>query len=313
MGIREVKNRVFHTKNPILFNIRQWLLGLSFVENIAFHANMSDYDYIKMKYKERFGVEPDLDNPKNFNEKNNWRKLYDRKEIYTSMVDKYRVKEIINERAGEQYAFPIIGVWNRPEEIDWNALPNKFVLKCNHAGGVLVCRDKTKFDTKNAIKILRKTQRVNYFIRSREWPYKDVEKKIVAEQYMGENLIDYKNYCFNGELKYTLVWQNHSKIDGQKPEAHFCGAYDRDWVRTDMEIDYPSDDVMIEKPDGYDEMVMVAEKMSENIPFVRVDCYLIDGKPYVGEMTFFPWGGFQKFKDEKWNDYLGSLEELPKP
>ena len=128
---------------------------------------------------------------------------------------------------------------------------------------------------------------------------------------MGENLIDYKNYCFDGKLMYTLVWQNHSRKDGLKPDAHFCGMYDRTWQKTDMELNYPTDDILVEKPKCYDELVLVAEKMSQGIPFVRVDCYIIGNSVYVGEMTFFPWGGFQSFKDEKWNNFLGSLEKLP--
>lgn len=309
--MRKLFRNIMHSKNLVLFNIRQWLLGFSVIEKIAFHANMSDEDYIKMKYKERFGVEPNLVEPKNFNEKNNWRKLHDRQPIYASMVDKFKIKDIIAKKAGTEYAFSLLGVWDKPEQIEWESLPDTFVLKCNHAGGVLVCRDKSVFDKKKAIKVLRKNQKINYYIRSREWPYKYVEKKIIAEQYMGENLVDYKNYCFNGKLLYTLVWQNYSREDGQKPEAHFCGAYDISWIKTNLELNYPTDDVMINKPEEYDDMVSVVEKMSKGIPFVRVDCYIIAGRVYVGEMTFFPWGGFQNFKDEKWNDYLGSLEKLP--
>ncbi len=305
------KEKLFHTKNPLLFTLRQWALGFSFIENIAFHANMSDEDYICMKYKERFGVLPDLKNPKNFNEKNNWRKLHDRKNLYTLMVDKYRIKGVITKRVGSEHMFQLLGVWDYPRQIEWERLPDKFVLKCNHAGGVVICRDKSQFDKKSAIKKLVREQKTNYFVRSREWPYKNVEKKIIAEQYMGENLIDYKNYCFDGKLAYTLVWQNHSRSDGMKPEAHFCGAYDREWDKTDMMLDYPSDEVLIEKPNCYDVMVEVAERMSQNIPFVRVDCYIVDHRVYVGEMTFFPWGGFQKFKDERWNLKLGNMERLP--
>ena len=151
----------------------------------------------------------------------------------------------------------------------------------------------------------------DYFPMSREWPYKNVERKIICEQYMGENLTDYKNYCFNGKMLYSFVWKNESRADGRKPEAFFCGAYDREWKKTGIDIDYPSRTDVIDKPDCYDEMVVIAEKMSAGIPFVRVDCYIINNHVYVGEMTFFPWGGFQKFKDEYWNDYLGQLEKLP--
>lgn len=306
MSIKKLYINLKHTKNPVLFRLRQWALSFTLIENLAFHAKMPDEKYIRMKYKERFGVYPDLDHPRNFNEKNNWRKLHDRKAIYTSMVDKYKVKTIIAERVGAEHTFQLLGVWDKPEQIDWDSLPDQFVLKCNHSGGLLVCRDKVLFDRKSAVKSLKKMQRINYFIRSREWPYKNVQKKIVAEEYMGENLIDYKNYCFGGKLLYTFVWKNHSRKDGLKPVAHFCGAYDREWIKSGIEIDYPVDDAVIKKPICYEEMVEVAERMSKDIPFVRVDCYIINGHVYVGEMTFFPWGGFQNFKDEKWNDFLGS-------
>lgn len=272
---------------------------------------MNDRKYIEMVYKKRFGVMPDLDNPKNFNEKNNWRKLYDRRDIYTSMVDKYRIKDVVRERCGEGYAFPLLGVWNKPKEIDFSQLPDKFVLKVNHAGGVIVCRDKSTFDTESALRDLKSDLKIDYFHMSREWPYKNVKRRIIAEKYMGENLTDYKNYCFNGKLAYTLVWKNESREDGRKPDAFFCGAYDRDWNRTDFRIDYPTKDELVERPVCYDELVTVVEKMSAGIPFVRVDCYIIGGRVYVGEMTFFPWGGFQKFCDESWNLRLGEMQKLP--
>ncbi len=304
-------DKILHSKSPLLFEMRQNILGITAVENFVFRAKMSDKNYISMKYKKIFGKYPDLDKPRNFNEKNNWRKLNDRRDIYTLMVDKYQIKEIITERVGSEYTFPLLGVWDTPDLIEWDTLPNRFVLKCNHAGGVLVCRNKETFNRKEAVKYLRKQQKINYYMRSREWPYKNVEKRIIAEKYMGENLIDYKNYCFGGKVHYTLVWKNHSREDGQKPEAYFCGAYDRNWEKTGMQISYPTENIAIEKPMGYDEMIRVAEIMSKDIPFVRVDCYLIDGKVYIGEMTFFPWGGFQIFKEEKWNSYLGNLEKLP--
>lgn len=311
MGFKNRLTNILLSPNSFMTKIRSFLMSFSFVENIVFHSKMDDKEYIRMKYREQFGVYPDLDNPKNFNEKNNWRKLNDRQDIYTSMVDKYKIKEVIKSRVGEKYMFPLLGVWDSASMIDFDSLPDKYVLKCNHAGGVVVCRDNSTFNRTKATKFLNSCMKKNYYIRSREWPYKNVERKIIAEKYMGENLIDYKNYCFNGKLLFTLVWQNHAREDGLKPDAHFCGAYDREWNKTDFDIDYPSDDTIVTKPDCYDELVEVTEKMSKGIPFVRVDCYIVDNHVYVGEMTFFPWGGFQKFKDEKWNNYLGSLQKLP--
>ena len=315
MSIRKIMKCMGRSNNYFLKKIKKIIRKTGFYNkygvNYLYRAKMDDKEYIIMKYKNRFGVEPNLDNPRNFNEKNNWRKLNDRNPIYTDMVDKYRVKQVISDRCGEGYAFPLLGAWSNPKDIKFDELPDKFVLKTNHAGGVIVCRDKNNFNRRKAIYELKTLLKMDYFVLSREWPYKNVARKVIAEQYMGENLIDYKNYCFNGKLLYTLVWQNHSRKDGSKPEAHFCGAYDRSWGRTDMEINYPTDDIIIDKPKGYEEMIMISEKMSKDIPFVRVDCYIIEDHVYVGEMTFFPWGGFQKFKDEKWNLKLGELEKLP--
>lgn len=289
-----------------------WFVTLPWVELLRFKAYLDDRNYITKFYQKRFGCLPDLEHPVNFNEKNNWRKLNDRRDIYTQMVDKYGIKSVVAEWVGEEYTFPLLGVWDRPEDIDFSKLPDQFVLKVNHAGGVIVCRGKATFDKDLAVKELKKNLKINYFIKSREWPYKNVQRKIICEQYMGENLTDYKNYCFNGKLHYTFVWENQSREDGRKPQAYFCGAYDRNWEKSGIEIDYPTRDVLVEKPECYEEMVRIAEAMSADIPFVRVDCYIINGHVYVGEMTFFPWGGFMKFKDEKWNQMLGELEILPK-
>lgn len=281
------------------------------IKMIIYKKNMDDEQYLKIEYKEIFGVEPDLVNPKNFNEKNNWRKLNDRKDIYTKMVDKLKMKDYVEEKCGEGYTFKLLGFWEKPEDIDFDLLPEQFVLKVNHAGGIVACRDKAKFDKKSALKKFKKALAEDYYIRHREWPYKNVKRMILAEEYMGENLVDFKNYCFNGKLQYTFVWNNHSREDGLKPEACFCGAYDTNWIKTDLDIDYPHDDLVVEKPVCYEEMKIIAEKLSKDIPFVRVDCYIVNGKVYVGEMTFFPWGGLLKFKDEKWNNLLGELEKLP--
>ncbi len=301
----------FLKKNTSIKNFFLKIYNTRVVQWLFNYGWMNDKAYIKYKYKKIFGVTLDLDSPKTFNEKNNWRKLHDRKNVYTRMVDKYRIKSIIAEKLGEKYTFPLYGVWDDPRDIEFSKLPNTFVLKVNHAGGVIVCRDRSTFNQKKAIKELRVGLKDNFFIRSREWPYKEVDRKVIAEQYMGENLIDYKNYCFNGRVEYTFVWKNVSREDGRKPQAYFCGAYDRNWNRTDIEIKYPTLEMLIEKPNTYDEMIRVAEVMSKDIPFVRVDCYIINNNVYVGETTFFPWGGFMRFKDEKWNLLLGEMQKLP--
>ena len=316
--LKKVKNKMINSNNRFVKNIGLSLSKLhnNFVRSRFYYFIktkpwLSDKKYIEKVYKKVFGVKPDLENPKNFNEKNNWRKLYERNDNYTLMVDKYKLKQIVKEKCGENHFIPLIGVWNDPGEIDFSSLPDKFVLKANHAGGVIVCRSQKTFDKKSAIKELKNIQKKNYYFNCREWPYKNVEKKIICEKYVGENLIDFKNYCFGGKLLYTFVWKNKSKKDGRKPNAYFCGAYDREWVKTTIDINYPSENENIPKPENYQKMVDIAERLSKDIPFVRVDCYVIDGEIFVGEMTFFPWGGFQKFNGEYWNNYLGNLLCLP--
>ena len=292
-------------KKGFIYDTARWLLKS--------RPYLNDETQIKLIYKKRFGVYPNLDNPKNFNEKNNWRKLHERKDIYIQMVDKYTIKDIVKERCGEGYTFKLLNSWDNAEDVNISNLPDKFVLKVNHAGGIQVCRDKNTFDLNKVKKKLSKSLKENYFLFNREWPYKNVKRKVIAEEYMGENLTDYKNYCFDGKLTYTLVWKNVSKKDGSKPEPYFCGAYDTNWNKTDLKLDYPSlENELIEKPKCYDELKAVCEKMSKDIPFVRVDTYIIDNHVYVGEMTFFPWGGFQKFKDENWNNKLGDMINLIK-
>lgn len=274
------------------------------------YNNMSDEEYIRKKFKILLGYDLDLENPRTFNEKNNWRKLYDRKPIYIQMVDKYAIKELIRERIGAEHSFNLIDVWDSPKDISIDNLPQQFVLKANHAGGIIVCRDKNFFDLNRAKSELEKLYNYDMFKKDREWPYKNVQRKIICEEYMGENLIDFKNYCFNGRMLYSFVWKNESKEDGRKPKAYFCGAYNRDWNKTNISILYPKKNETIEKPQAYDEMIEICERISKGIPFVRVDCYVINNRVYIGEMTFFPWAGFQKFADIKYDYELGELEDL---
>lgn len=314
MNIKLKLKQAMDSKNVIIKGIFIFLYKIyssDIIYNLRFRSYMSDEKYIKYLYKKRFGKKINLDNPKTFNEKNNWRKLYDRNPKYTNMVDKYKFKEYVKNKVGEDYVIPLIGVYDNSDQIQLETLPDKFVLKVNHAGGIIVCRDKNKFDFQKANKELKRELKMDYYIRSREWPYKNVERKIICEKYMGEDLMDFKNYCFGGKLMYTFVWENKSREDGRKPEPIFCGSYDRKWNKKDFKIGYKSKVKEIKKPECYEEMIKIAERLSENIPFVRVDCYIIDNKLYAGEMTFFPWGGFMKFEDEKDNEYLGDLEKLP--
>lgn len=273
---------------------------------------LSDRKYIEKNFVLRCGYHPDLDNPKTLCEKLNWVKLNDRRPEYTDMVDKYKVKQFVAEKAGEKYVTPLLGVWDRFEDIDFDKLPDTFVLKCNHDGGPIVVKDKNQFDKKAAAATFRKKLKADYFRLSREWPYKNVQRKIIAEPFydsLGKrDSVEYKLTCFNGKVKFTTVCIGiaHAAYD-ERNNDHF----DRDWKRLDFSVNYKSSGKQIEKPHFMDEMIWVAEKLAEGIPYVRVDFYVIDGQIKFGEMTFFTWGGFMKFDPPQWDEILGSWMKLP--
>ncbi len=302
----------FINKHPKLKKLMLKYVNSNFRLYMISKPWMSDKRFLKYYYKKRMGEELNLENPVTFAEKLNWLKLHDRKPIYTTMVDKYLCKEFVKERVGEKYVVPNLGVWKNPKDIDFDKLPDKFVLKVNHAGGIVVCRDKSTFDRKKAIKDLKKGLKENYFIQSREWPYKKIKKRIIAEEYLGENLVDYKNYCFHGEVKFTYIMKNSSNEEGRKPINYFCGAYDTEWNKTDIVKVYKRLDIDVEKPKIYDEMRQVVEKIAKDIPFVRVDCYIFDDKLYIGEMTFFPSGGFDMFTEKQTAVKVGEMLDLTK-
>lgn len=271
-----------------------------------------DKMYLKLLYKKCTKSKLNLDNPQTFNEKLQWLKLNDKKDEYTKMVDKYEVKKYVASIIGEEYIIPTIGVYDKFKDIDFDKLPNQFVLKCTHdSGGVAICEDKNKFDKIKARKILNFSLRRNYFYYSREYPYKNVKRRIIAEKYMKDetsgDLRDYKLFCFNGECK--LI-----QVDFDRFINHRRNLYDTDWnLIEDLSIKYPSDkNTIIEKPSNLDEMLEIARKLSKDIPFVRVDLYLINGKIYFGELTFFHGGGYEKFTPEEWNKKLGDMIKIDK-
>lgn len=439
-----------------------------FVMNIRLlNRILSDDMYLKIKYRSVFGKKLDLESPKTFNEKLQWLKLYDRRPEYTIMVDKYEAKKYVADKIGEEYIIPTLGVWTHFDDIDFDTLPNQFVLKCTHdSGGIVICRDKGKFDKKSAKKKIETCLKKNFFYVAREWPYKNVKPRIIAEKYMvdkpGCKLMDYKIFgcdCFakamsiatnkqigeedtkfdfyNSDFKYIPFTNGHPNADhGIKyPESfnkmkeiaenfskktsqfriefynikgkiyfgeltllhwrdmlsfepeeddyklgewiklsetigggyliankgwilyvhegnsqqvvsadtltekkelldyklmcfngkvqcsfvcsdRFNGGlkvtfYDDNWNVLPFERHYPRSDKPIAKPQTYNQMVQLAEQLSENIPFVRVDFYEIDGKPYFGEMTFYPGSGFEEFIPESADYELGELIKLP--
>lgn len=278
----------------------------------GFYDNMDDEAYLKRKYRACMGKELNLGSPQTFNEKLQWLKLHDRKPEYTTMVDKYAVKKYVADIIGEEYIIPTLGVWNHFDEINFDKLPNQFVLKCTHdSGGIVICKDKNKLDLKSAKKKMEKCLKRNYYWSSREWPYKDVKPRIIAEQYIEDNnkegfLTDYKFFCFNGKMKCMYVSVNSHTA---KQKIQF---FDRNYnllpIRRD---DYLVFDEIPKKPNHLDDMIKIAEQLSRNIPHTRIDFYYIQNRIYFGEITFFTGSGFIPFSEKKWDYKLGSWIKLP--
>lgn len=273
---------------------------------------MSDKWYLKVMWKRCMGYKLDLEHPKTFNEKLQWLKLYDRKSIYTTMVDKYKAKQWVANRIGEQYVVPTLAAYNSVDEIDLDKLPDKFVLKCNHdCGSVVICKDKSTFDLEAAKKTLAAAMEKNYYWKAREWPYKNVKRVVLAEKFLevpeANDLIDYKMMAFGGKVKCGFTCTNRRSDEGL-----YVTFYDTDWKKMPFERTYPAEVKPVEKPASYELMIELAEKLSENLPFSRVDFYEIEGKPYFGEITLYPGAGFEAFEPKEWDKTLGDWIELPK-
>ena len=273
----------------------------------------SDASHIKNLFWLHFGRKLDLDDPQTFNEKLQWLKLYDRRPEYTMMVDKYQVREYIAEKLGEEYLIPLLGVWDDPDEIDFDALPNQFVLKCNHNSGLgmCICKDKSKLDIEKVKKDLRRGLKQDYYLTGREWPYKDVPRKIICEKFMtngGRELDDYKIHNFNGIPKVILVCRDRFQRSGLTEDF-----FDENWRHLNISRpNHPNAVQTPKKPPELTRMLAFAQLLSERIPFIRTDFYIIDGKVYFGELTFFPATGMEKFCPEEWDYTLGSWIELLK-
>lgn len=277
-----------------LFSIRKWI---EFYLGKTEGKNLSDETFLKLKFYAIMGRKLDLENPRTLNEKIQWLKLHNRKPEFVKMVDKYLVRDYIREQLGEEYLIPLLGVWDSPDEIDFDALPDKFVLKCNHNSGkgMYICKDKSRMDVEKVKAGLAEGLKQDYFLSSREWPYKDVPRKIIAEQYMADSaevdcFTDYKFYCFGAKADSVLVCLERSTGD---PKFYF---FDRDWQlkRNNKRGKEAPEGFTVPKPENMDEMFDIAEKLAKNIdsPFVRIDLYNSDGQIYFGEITFFPSSGF---------------------
>lgn len=269
---------------------------------------------LKWRFRLQMGYKLDLKNPQTFSEKLQWLKLYNRKPEYTQMVDKFAVKEYVAKIIGEEYIIPTLGVWDKFDDIDFDKLPNQFVLKTTHGGGntgVVICKDKSIFD-KNKAKIrLEKSLKSDIYRSLKEWPYKNVKKRIIAEQYIEnsqyQDLPDYKFYCFNGEPAYCQVIRDRNS----KETIDF---YDMEWNHMPFVGLNPvakNGLIPVTRPEHLANMVNMCRQLAVGIPFSRIDWYVVNGKVHFGEITFFPASGLGEFTPKEWNYTIGSLIKLP--
>ena len=270
---------------------------------------LPDKWYLSLMFRSHMGYWMNWKHPITFNEKLQWLKLYDRKPLYTKLVDKYEVREYIANKIGQEYLIPLLGVWDSFDEIDFNKLPNQFVLKCTHdSGGVFICKDKKQFNLREVKQKITKVLSHNFYYNGREWPYKNIKPRIIAEKYMEDEygeLRDFKFFCFNGVVKYL-------QVDYDRFIEHHRNIYDLDWNLLPFTIQYPSKQgYAIKKPTMLKTMQDIANKLSQNIPHVRVDLYCVNEKIYFGELTFYHGAGFEHFNPDRWDKVFGQYLNLP--
>ena len=270
-----------------------------------------DSIYIQIYYFAHFKKFCDLKNPSTYNEKLNWLKLHDHNPVYPTLVDKYEAKEYVARIIGNEYIIPTLGVWDTFDDIDFEKLPNQFVLKCTHdSEGLVIVKDKKKLDKNAAKEKIEAALKQNFYYIGREWPYKDVKHRIIAEQYMEDHvdgeLRDYKFFCFDGEPKAMFIASDrasdHVKFD----------YYDLKFNHLDIKQKYPHAKEALRKPVTFEKMIEFSKILSKGFPHVRVDFYEVDGHLYFGELTFYHFSGFMPFEPDRWDKVFGDWLKLPK-
>lgn len=266
--------------------------------------------YLKLVFRGNVGYRLNLKDPKTYNEKLQWIKLYDHNPLYPVLVDKYKVKKYVADKIGERYVIPLLGVWDSVEDIDWDSLPQQFVIKCSHdCAGMIICRDKSALDTEDAKKKLDKWLKSNYYYVWREWPYKDLKPVLFAEKYMEDRygeLRDYKFFCFDGEVKAMFVATGRNS--GEEVKFDF---FDADYNHLSLVQGHPNARVIPDKPECFEEMKRLAAVLSKGMPQVRIDLYEVDGQVFFGEFTFFHFAGMVRFEPAKWDETFGGYIRLP--
>lgn len=268
---------------------------------------LPDAIYLRVLFRLKMGYWMNLNNPETFNEKIQWLKLYDHRSEYTTMVDKYSTKEYVVKIIGKEYIIPTLGVWERPEDIEWEKLPNQFVLKTTHGGGstgVVICKEKCTFNRVEAIKKLQKSLKTDTYKLLREWPYKNVPRRILAEKYMADGnecLEDYKVHCFNGIPRFILLCRDRNKKSGMTDDF-----YSTTWEHIEVKRPGHTNPGGKKRPEELELLLSLSKKLSYNIPFIRIDFYIINHRVYFGELTFYPASGLSKFEPESYDRLFGS-------
>lgn len=285
---------------------------VDYLDSRAFFRWMPDEFYLRFMFRIKMHKKLNLKDPKTFSEKIQWLKLHDRRPEYTTMVDKFAVKDYVAKIIGDEYIIPTLGVWNSFDEIDFSKLPDQFVLKCTHdSGGLVICKDKSSFDINAARNKIEKCLKRNYYWMGREWPYKNVPPRILAEKYMEDTqsheLCDYKIFAFDGVAKALFVASDRQN-SGEETKFDF---FDMEWNHLDLKNGHPNSKIIPKKPVTFEKMKALAEKLSKGMPQVRVDFYEVNGKTYFGELTFAHWSGMVPFEPDKWDKQFGDWIKLP--
>ena len=270
---------------------------------------LPDKPYLSLKYRVIFKKRLDWKNPKTISEKMQWLKVYGFRPEYVTMVDKIAAKDYVAGIIGDNHIIKTIGVWDKPEDIDFDSLPDKFVLKCNHGSGeVMIFKDKSSLDIRQTCGRLSKMLKDKYYLMGRETPYKYIKPRILAEEYIESpdprGMKDYKFFCFDGEPKLLLIASNRQK-------GLCLDFFDMDYKHLPIEYGYPLADVPLEKPSCFEEMKRIAAELSKGCPHIRVDLYDNDGKVLFGELTLFSQSGFAPFKPLEWETRIGEWLHLP--
>ena len=283
----------------------------SFAKKVRYALRfIPDEPYIQLNYFAHFHKFANLKNPKTYNEKLNWLKLHDHNPLYTTLVDKYEVKKFIENKLGKGYCVPTLGVFDKFDDIDFDKLPNQFVLKCTHdSEGIVIVKDKSQMNLETVRLKLTRALNQNFYYIGREWPYKNVKPRIIAEPYLEDKetgeLRDYKFFCFNGIPKIMYI------ASGRAKNQITFDFFDLDFNHLDIKQKYPNSKILMIKPKTFEKMIELSEIISKDFLHVRIDFYEVDGRIYIGELTFYPMSGLSPYYPEKWDLVLGNWIQLP--